>query len=55
MAKKVQLTSKQKAAMLMLSLDVETATKVMRKLTQEEIEVLTLEIANVKGDRKSVV
>ncbi len=55
MAKKVQLTSKQKAAMLMLSLDVETATKVMRKLTQEEIEVLTLEIANVKGVTSSII
>jgi len=33
----------------MLSLDVETATKVMRKLSQDEIESITLEIAGVKG------
>lgn len=33
----------------MLSLDVETATQVMRKLSQEEIEHLTVEISNMKG------
>ncbi len=52
---KDQLNSKQKAALLMLSLDVETATKVMRKLSQEEIEALTLEIANVKGVSSSTI
>lgn len=33
----------------MLSLDVEMATKLMRQLTSEEIEDLTVEISNVKG------
>jgi flagellar motor switch protein FliG len=44
-----RLTSRQKAALLMLSLDVETATQVMRQFSQEEIENITVEISNVKG------
>lgn len=44
-----RLSSRQKAALLVLSLDVETATKVMRELSQEEIENLTVEISNMKG------
>lgn len=43
------LTNRQKAALMMLSLDGEAATKIMRLLTQSEIELLTLEIASVKG------
>jgi flagellar motor switch protein FliG len=35
--------------MLMLSLDVETATRLMRQLSQDEIELLTIEISNVRG------
>jgi flagellar motor switch protein FliG len=50
-----QLTSKQKAALLVLSLDVEAATRVMRKLTQQEIEDLTLEITNVRGVQSQVI
>ncbi len=44
-----RLTDKQKAALLVLSLDVETATKIMRQLSQQEIESLTIEITNLKG------
>jgi flagellar motor switch protein FliG len=44
-----KLSSRQKAALLMMSLDVETATTVMRQLAQEEIEHLTVEISSVKG------
>ena len=33
----------------MLSLDVETATRLMKQLSQDEIEALTIEIANVRG------
>jgi flagellar motor switch protein FliG len=44
-----RLSSRQKAALFMLSLDVETATRLMRQLSQEEIEELTIEITNVKG------
>jgi flagellar motor switch protein FliG len=43
------MTARQKAAVLMLSLDVETATRVMRQLTQDEVEALTVEITSVKG------
>ncbi len=50
-----QLSSKQKAALLVLSLDVEAATQVMRKLTQQEIEDLTLEISNVRGVPSQVI
>jgi len=38
-----------------LSLDVEAATRVMRKLTQQEIEDLTLEITNVRGVPSQVI
>lgn len=43
------VTNKQKAALLMLSLDVEIATRLMKGLTSEEIEYLTVEIAGLKG------
>ena len=43
------LTNRQKAAILMMSLDVETATKMMRGLNQDEIEALTVEITNMRG------
>lgn len=44
-----KMTNKQKAALLLLSLDVETATRVMKYLSQDEIEALTIEITNMKG------
>ena len=50
-----RIPSKQKAALFMLSLDVETATKLMRQLSQEEIEDLTIEISNVKGVSSSLI
>lgn len=50
-----ELTGKQKAALLLLSMDVETATKVMRKFSQDELEAVTLEIANVKGIKSRVI
>lgn len=43
------LTSRQKAALLLLSLDVETATSVMKQLTQQEVESITVEITSLKG------
>ncbi len=43
------LTSKQKAALLLLSLDVPTASALMRTLSQEEIEELTVEITNLRS------
>ncbi|HUI10304.1 MAG TPA: flagellar motor switch protein FliG [Bacteroidota bacterium] len=50
-----RLSSRQKAALLMLSLDVETATKLMRQFSQDEIEALTVEITNVKGVSSNVI
>lgn len=43
------LTSKQKAALLLLSLDVPTASALMRTLSQEDIEELTVEITNLRS------
>lgn len=42
-------TNKQKAALLLLSLDIPTATSLMRTLSQLEIEDLTIEITRLKG------
>ena len=50
-----KLSNKQKAALLMLSLDVETATKVMRQMSQQEIENLTIEISNLKGVHSTLI
>ncbi|MGL6173047.1 MAG: flagellar motor switch protein FliG [Cellulosilyticaceae bacterium] len=44
-----QITSKQKAAMLLISLGPEKSAKVFKYLKEEEIEELTLEIANIKA------
>ena len=43
------ITNRQKAAILMMSFDVETATRLMRGLTQDEVENLTVEISNMRG------
>ncbi len=43
------LSSKQKAALLLLSFNVETATRVMQHLSQDEIENLMIEVTNLKG------
>jgi flagellar motor switch protein FliG len=42
-------SNRQKAALLLLSLDLPTATALMRTLTQSEIEDLTIEITRLKG------
>lgn len=59
MAKRVltaqTMTSRQKAALLLLTLDVETATRVMKYLSQDEIESLTVEITNLKGVSSELV
>jgi flagellar motor switch protein FliG len=43
------ITNRQKAAILMMSFDGETATRLMRGLSEEEIENLTVEISNMRG------
>ncbi|MFZ5753989.1 MAG: flagellar motor switch protein FliG [Bacillota bacterium] len=46
--KQQRLTGRQKAAILLISLGPEKSARVMKHLTEEEIEQLTLEIANVR-------
>ncbi len=43
-----ELTPKQKAAILMMSLDVDTAAKVFKQLSLEEVEQIALEISNLR-------
>ena len=49
------LTGKQKAAILMLALDVETASKIFRNLEAHEVEQLAVEISSLEGVPSSVV
>jgi len=49
-----QLTPRQKAALFILSLDVQTAKLLMQQLSQEEVEALTVEITNLKGVSSTV-
>ena len=42
------LTGKEKAAILLIALGTETASEVYKHLREEEIEQLTLEIANLR-------
>ncbi len=51
MAKKTsieQLSGKQKAAVLLMSLDVEVASKVFKELDMQEVESIAVEITNLK-------
>ncbi|ADU30759.1 flagellar motor switch protein FliG [Evansella cellulosilytica] len=48
MAKKKQLTGREKAAILLISLGPDVSAKVYKHLSEEEIEKLTLEIAGVR-------
>ena len=43
-----EITGKQKAALLLVSLGPETSAQVFKHLSEEEIEQLTLEIANIR-------
>lgn len=47
--KETQLTGRQKAAIMLISLGPEKSASVMKHLSDEEIELLTLEIANVRS------
>ncbi|AWI12148.1 MULTISPECIES: flagellar motor switch protein FliG [Bacillaceae] len=58
MAEKKELTGKQKAAILLISLGPDVSASVYKYLTEEEIEKLTLEIStikNVTADKKEEV
>lgn len=48
------MTGKQKAALLLISLGPEVAASVYKKLTEDEVERLTLEISSVKKVESSV-
>lgn len=48
MAKKGELTGRQKAAILLISLGPDVSASVYKHLSEEEIEKLTLEISNVR-------
>ncbi len=50
-----RLNGRQKAAVLIMSLDVDAAAKVFKQLTQPEIELLTIEITNLQGIHSGVV
>ena len=49
------IDGKTKAAILLIILGPEKSAKVFKHLREEEIEALTIEIANITSDRKSVV
>lgn len=58
MAKKTsidQLTGKQKAAVLLMSLDVEVAAKVFKELDMKEVEAIAVEITNLKDVSQKVI
>jgi len=48
LAKTVKLTDKQKAAALLVSLGMDVSANVMKEMREEDIEQLTLEIANMR-------
>ncbi|HUI29749.1 MAG TPA: flagellar motor switch protein FliG [Candidatus Acidoferrales bacterium] len=50
-----QLTGRQKAAVLMIALDVESAAHIFKHLDQTEIEKLTVEITNMQGVHSNVI
>ncbi|WP_096199359.1 flagellar motor switch protein FliG [Bacillus sp. FJAT-45350] len=53
-AKKSELTGKQKAAILLISLGPDVSAQVYKHLSEEEIEKLTLEIASVRKVESSL-
>lgn len=50
-----ELTSKQKVAILLMSLDVDTAAKVFKQLSLEEVEQIALEITNLQDLPQNLV
>lgn len=49
-----ELTPKQKAAILLMSLDVDTASKVFKQLSLEEVEQIALESRTYKIYHKTL-
>ncbi|MCX7907896.1 MAG: flagellar motor switch protein FliG [Ignavibacteria bacterium] len=50
-----ELTPKQKAAILLMSLDVDTAAKVFKQLNLDEVEQIALEITNLQDLPQNIV
>ncbi|MFN3780989.1 MAG: flagellar motor switch protein FliG [Candidatus Kapaibacteriota bacterium] len=50
-----ELTPKQKAAILLMSLDVDTSAKVFKQLSLEDVEQIALEITNLQDLPQSIV
>lgn len=50
-----KLSGKQKVALLLMSLDVDTAAKVFRQIEPHEVESIAIEIANLQGVRSQVI
>lgn len=50
-----QLSGRQKAAVLMIALDVESAAHIFKHLDQTEVEKLTVEITNMQGVHSGVI
>lgn len=50
-----ELTGKQKAAILLMSMDVDVASKVFKELDMNEVEAIALEITNLKDVPANVV
>lgn len=50
-----KLTGRQKVALLLMSLDVDTASSVFREIEQHEVESIAIEIANLQGVRAHVI
>jgi len=50
-----ELTGKQKAAILLMSMDVDVASKVFKELDMSEVEAIALEITNLKDVPANVV
>lgn len=47
--RKVKLSGAQKAALLLISMDVESATRIFRELEPMEVERITIEISSMRG------
>ena len=50
-----QLTGKQKAAVLLMSLDVEVAAKVFKELEMKEVEIIAVEITNLRDLSPNII
>ncbi len=50
-----ELTERQKVAILLMTLDIETAAKIFHHLDPQDVEAIAVEIANLQGVRAEVI